>query len=265
MQPHYAVLLKDLLHTTIGAAASVALPPVKRFIILSSGRSGSNLLSSFMKSHPKVFQHGEIFGEFQLESPLVRRRINGAGLARYLDRRLSRMTTEDAAGIKILYHNLEAQYGKARGIPGTEMLMDHMRDSPTLRIVHLRREDKLAMLISMRLATELGQWVSGSYGDTTVTLPVDWVRDQFTWLEGWETRIAAHFPSDQLLDMSYEQLVADTPGEMARVFEFLSLEAAPVSSRMSKQNKRSKAEAVENYAELCEAFAGTPYAPMFET
>jgi LPS sulfotransferase NodH len=263
MQPHYAVPLKDLLHATAGATASLALPPVKKFVILSSGRSGSNLLTSFMKSHPRVFQHGEIFGEFQLESPSVRRRINRAGLGAYLDRRLSRLTIEEAVGVKILYSNLEPRYGEVRGIPGTDTLMDHMLADPALRIIHLRREDKLAMLISMRLANELGQWVSGSYGDTTVTLPVDWVREQFVWLEGWEARIVAHFPEERLLDMSYEGLVADTPGEMARLFAFLDLKTAPVRSRMSKQNKRGKAEVVENYAELSAAFADTQYAPMF--
>lgn len=265
MDPKYAMLIKDALHKTVGITASLILPPVKKFVILSSGRSGSNLLASFMKSHPKIFQHGEIFGEFQLEYPSVRRRINRAGLGTYLDQRLSRMTTEEAAGVKILYGNLEPRYGEIRGIPGTDALMDHMLADPAIRIVHLRREDKLAMLISMRLANELSQWVSGSYGDTTVILPVDWVREQFAWLEGWEARIASHFPEDRLLDMSYEGLVADTSGEMARLVEFLELKAAPVSSRMSRQNKRSKAEVVENYAELCEAFAGTPYAPMFET
>lgn len=249
---------------TVGAAASLVLAPVKKFVILSSGRSGSNLLTSFMKSHPRVFQHGEIFGEFQLESLSVRRRINRSGLGSYLDRRLGRLTIEEAAGVKILYGNLESRYGEVRGIPGTGELMDHMLADPSIRIVHLRREDKLAMLISMRLANELGQWVSGSYGDTTVTLPIDWVREQFAWLEGWETRIAEHFPSDRLFDMSYEGLVTDTPGEMARLFAFLNIEAAPVSSRMSKQNKRAKAEVVENYAELSAAFAGTPYARMFK-
>ena len=133
MQPGYSVPIKDLLHASIGAAASLILPPVKKFVILSSGRSGSNLLSSLMKSHPKVTQHGEVFGEFQLESQLVRRRINQAGACRYLDRRLGRMTTEEAAGVKILYGNLEARYGEVRGIPGNDALLGHLQTSPDIR------------------------------------------------------------------------------------------------------------------------------------
>lgn len=264
MQPHFTVPIKDALHATVGTAASLFMPPVRKFAILSSGRAGSNLLKSLMKSHPEVFQHGEIFGEFQLESPSVRRRINKLGVGAYLDRRLSRMTTERLTGVKILYGNLEARYGKVRGIPGNEVLLPHMLADPSIRFVHLRRKDKLALLISLRLAGELHNWESGSYGDKTVEMPVDWVRDRFAWLESWEERIAQEFPEDRLLQMTYEDLSADTPGQMARLFEFLDLEPAEVKSRMSKQNTRSKAEVVENFAELKAAFAGTAYEGLFE-
>lgn len=194
----------------------------------------------------------------------MRRRINKVGVNAYLDRRLSRLTTERLTGVKILYGNLEARYGKVRGIPGNEKLLPHMLADPAIRIVHLRRKDKLALLISLRLAGELHNWESGSYGDKTVEMPVDWVRDRFEWLSSWETRIAQEFPQDRLLQMTYEDLVADTRGEMARLFDFLDLEPAEVTSRMSRQNTRSKAEVVENYDELRAAFAGTPYAGLFE-
>lgn len=264
MQPQHSVLIKDILHSTVGRAASLFLPPVRKFVILSSGRSGSNLLATLMKSHPDVFQHGEILGEFQLESPFVRRRINRSGVNAYLDRRLSRLTAERLTGVKILYGNLEARYGQVRGIPGNETLLAHMLADPSIRLVHLRRRDKLALLISMRLAGELQNWTSGSYGDKTVEMPVDWVRDRFEWLEAWETRIAREAPRDRLLQMTYEDLTTDTPGEMARLFDFLDLEPAEVKSRMSKQNTRSKAEVVENFAELRTAFAGTLYEGLFE-
>ena len=264
MQPGYSVQIKDILHATIGSAASLFLPPIRKFAILSSGRSGSNLLTALMKSHPEVMQHGEIFGEFQLESPLVRRRINKAGVKAYLDRRLSRLTTERLTGVKILYGNLEARYGQVRGIPGNEALLPDMIADPSIRFVHLRRKDKLALLISMRLAGELQNWTSGSYGDKTVEMPVDWVREQFEWLQSWEDRIAREFPEDRLLQMTYEDLVADSEGEMARLFDFLDLKPAPVQSRMSRQNTRSKAEVVENFDELRAAFAGTPHAGLFE-
>lgn len=264
MQPQFSTLIKDMLRLTLGAAASLVLPPVTRFVILSNGRSGSNLLVSLMRSHPEILQHGEIFGEFQLESRAVRRRINRAGICAYLDRRLSRMTTETAAGVKILYNNIEKRYGEVRGVPGIEALPDHIRADQRIKVIHLIREDKLAMLISIRLASESGRYTSGSYGDRTVHLPVDWVREQFAEIESRERRVDALFPPERLHRLTYEALVADKEENMRRVFAFLDLEAAPIHSAMRRQNKRGKAEIVENFGELRQAFAGTRYAPLFE-
>lgn len=263
MRPGISTPIRDLLHATVGAAASLALPPVKSFVVLSSGRSGSNLLSSLMKSHPKITQHGEIFGEYQLESRVVRRRIKQVGACAYLDRRLSRMTTERAAGVKILYNNLEARYGEVRGAPGTEKLLDHIAARRDLRVIHLVREDKAALLISNRLANELQRWTGGGYGDQTITIPVDWAREQIAYLESWNARITAAIPPDRLLAMTYEALAADPPTEMSSVFSFIGVEAAPVSTAMSKQNRRSKFEVVENIDELREAFGGTAHERYF--
>lgn len=263
MQPQYSVPIKDMLHATVGAAASLVLPPIKKFIIVSNGRSGSNLLVSLMRSHPKIVQHGEIFGEFHLESRAVRRRINRAGIGPYLDRRLSRMTTEAAAGVKILYNNIEKRYGEVRGVPGIETLPAHILADRRIGVIHLIREDKLAMLISIRLASESGRYTAGSYGDRTVAMPVDWVREQFAEFETRERRIDAFFPPERLHRLTYEALVADKETNMQRVFAFLDLENAPVRSEMRRQNKRPKAETIENFDELREAFAGTRYASLF--
>ncbi|WP_372574041.1 sulfotransferase [Ruegeria jejuensis] len=264
MTPARAALIKDCLHASAGRVCDAFLPELKKYVVLSAGRSGSNLLVSFIKSIPKNIQHGEIIGEFQLQSMAVRQRINKTGPAAYLDRRLSRMTTETLTGAKLLYRHLEDDYGEKFGIPGTGGLLDHLLSRDDIRIVHLSRRDKLAVLISTRLAYETGEWVGGSYGDRTVHLPVDWVRDRFAWLEGWEDRIAASFPAQRVLQMTYEELVSDTGGEMQRLFRFLDVPAAPVHSSMSKQNKRPKPEVIENYAELKEAFSGTPHAPLFD-
>ena len=113
-------------------------------------------------------QHGEIFGEFQLKSSHVCRRINRVGVTAYLDQRLERMAFELATGVKILYGNLEPNYGRERGIPGTEALPRHIANDPSLRIIHLVREDKLATLISAKLARKTQQWQEGSYGGQSI-------------------------------------------------------------------------------------------------
>ncbi len=264
MNPAHSVLIKDFLHVAAGRVSDIFLPELKKYAIISAGRSGSNLLVSLLKSTPKNIQHGEIVGEYQLQSATVRRRINKVGPTAYLDRRLSRMATEKLTGVKLLYRHLEDDYGEKYGIPGTGALIDHLLASEDIRVIHLCRKDRLAVLVSNRLAYETGEWVGGAYGGKTVVLPVDWVQENFTWLEGWENRIAEVFPRQRVLQMTYEELVSGTEEEMGRVFRFLELPASPVHSTMSRQNKRLKSEVIENYAELKEAFSGTRYASLFD-
>jgi hypothetical protein len=263
MKPHYSVPIKDLLRLTIGRAADAVLPKTTRFVVLTSGRSGSNFLTSLMKSHRSIIQHGEIFGEFQLGSIRVQHRINRVGVTSYLDQRLGRMAFETATGVKILYGNLEPGYGDQHGIPGIEALSGHIANDPTLRIIHLVRKDKLAMLISTQLANKTQTWLAGNYDGESVTLPVDWVRSQFEWLETWENWVATTIPQVRVFNTTYEALVARNSDEVDRVFDFLGVPPAPVTSPMKKQLRRPKCEVVENYDALCEAFQGTRYAELF--
>ncbi len=263
MDPRLSMPIKNLLRLTIGRAADAVLPGTTRFVVLTSGRSGSNFLTSLMKSHRRIVQHGEIFGEFQLRSSLVRNHINRVGVTSYLDRRLERMTWEAATGVKILYGNLEPGYGENWGIPGNDALPGHISDDPDLRIIHLVREDKLAMLVSARLASKTRTWLKGSYGGQSVTLPADWVRSRFEWLETWENWVATAIPPDRVLQTTYETLVARQSPEVDRVFKFLGVPPATVTSPLKKQLRRPKSEVVRNYRELCAEFRGTRYEALF--
>ncbi len=264
MKPANAALIKDCLHASTGRLSSLFLPPVKKYAILTAGRSGSNLLVSLIKSIPKTRQHGEIIGEYQLQSASVRRRICSVGPEAYLDRRLSRMSNEAIVGVKLLYRHLEDDYGEKFGITDTSGLTEYLRSAEDIRLIHLKRKDRLAAVISTRLAYESREWVGGSYGDRTLVLPVDWVRRRFERLENWEAKIARTYRSDRLLEMTYEDLIAQKDVEMRRLCDFLDVPPAPFHSKMSKQNKRAKSEVVENFAELKDAFAHTRYAPLFE-
>lgn len=264
MKPSYTVPAKDLLRLTVGRASSLMLPDTKRFMVLTSGRSGSNLLVSLMKAHRGIRQHGEIFGEYQLESKRVRRRINQIGVARYLDQRLERIAFESATGVKLLYGNMESQYGRERGIHGVGALPRHIAADPRLLVVHLVRRDRFATVISAGLANKTRQWLNGSYGGQRVRLPVEWVQSRFEWLEAWDDWVDQAIPPSRLLQINYETLVADTGAEIGRVFDFLGVRRTEVVSSVRKQRKRPKSKVVENFGELRAAFRGTPYAPMFD-
>ena len=264
LNPGFTMPVKDLLRLTVGRASNLMLPDTKRFIVLTSGRSGSNLLVSLMNAHRGIRQHGEIFGEYQLGSRSVRRRINHAGAARYLDQRLERMAFELATGVKVLYGNMEARYGCKRGIRGTEELPQRIVADSRLLVVHLVRMDKFATVVSAELADKTRQWLHGSYGDQRIRLSVDWVQCRFEWLAAWEDWVRRAIPASRVLRTTYEELVGNTDSEIGRVFDFLGVPRAEVASPVKRQRRRPKSEVVENFGELRAAFRGTPYAPMFD-
>lgn len=263
MKPKYSTALRDGLHYSVGKVADALLPPTKKMIIVSPGRAGSNLLMSFIKSIPSNFQHGEIFGEYQVQSAAVRSKINSAGPIEYLNRRLNRTTTESFTGVKILYRHFEPEYGDKYGIPGNGVLWEHICERDDIFVVHQHRVDKFSMLLSNRLAFASDQWTGGSYNGAQVHMPVDWVEEQLEWLESWELKIAAEVPADRLLDMTYENLTQDTEGELKKFFAFMNVPEVPVQSKMTKQNKKTKAESIDNYDQLRAHFAETRFAPFF--
>lgn len=264
MKPWQSFLARDVLRATCGAPLDLVLPRTTPFVVISSGRSGSNLLSNLMRSHRRLVQHGEVFGEYLLESRYVRNSINRVGVRAHFDKRLRRMHFEKSTGIKILYENLQERYGNVRGIPGTEALLPHMQSRQDIRYIHLVRRDKFATLISSKLARAKGRWTGGDYGKLEVMIPPDWLAERFEFLETWENRVHASLFEQRYLKLVYEEMIEEREEAMRRVFEFLGLRCPELTTNMKKQNLRKKSQTVTNYFELKEFFSDTRFALFFD-
>ena len=221
MRPIFSRLVKDALASTYGAAVGIVRPPAKRFMIFTNGRTGSNWLVSLLRDHPEIRVHSEIFGEHQIKHAAIRKLITKRGPAPYLASCFRRMTTENYVCIKMLYYNIDEDYGLKHGLTGLSSLRSAIFEDPGLAFIHLRRLNHVERLISNALATASGRFLNGKYPDQKIEIDLTWARSELDRMVEWEKQFDAALPKARTFKTSYEDLVAD-PGEvMTSIFEFL--------------------------------------------
>jgi LPS sulfotransferase NodH len=270
-------LTKDLLRASTGRLGEALCSPSTKLVIFSRGRTGSNLLLSLLRSYPQIRHHGEIVGESYLQHDFIRDEINKIGVMPYFEWATRRMLAERVVGVKFLYYQLELEYARRWNVPDLPSLLPVLEERKDLRIIHLKRRNRLATLVSWKLARHTHRWArldpgplsrsDGSrdsmYGKITINLSYDECQDEFAQIEKWERLYDAAFAKHPFVEMYYEDLVADKRGEMARALGLLGLENCELQSPLRKQNTRGLEEVVENFAELQQLFAHTPYADYF--
>jgi LPS sulfotransferase NodH len=268
---------KDLLRASIGRLGDALYPPPIKLVIFSRGRTGSNLLGWLLKSHPGICHHGEICGESYLQHSFFRNEINRVGVVPYFEWATRRMFAERVVGVKFLYHQLEPEHAARWNVPALPALLPHFQKRTDFRIIHLKRRNRLATLVSWKLARQTDRWTqlgsgrlsrslrSGDslYGELTINLSHEECQSEFDRIDTWERFYDAAFAKHRYIDMYYEDLAADRRGEMRRALELLGLEDRELHAPLSQQNTRGLEDVVENFAELRERFAHTPYGAFF--
>ena len=112
----------------------------RRFIVLGRSRVGSNLLLSFLNSHPGVYVEGEII-----------KRLHGRDHKDILAKTFSKQAFfVQAKGCKILYYH-----------PNDDECSDALNDLASmddLYIIHLKRRNILRTLVSNKFGIMSGKW-----------------------------------------------------------------------------------------------------------
>jgi LPS sulfotransferase NodH len=248
----------------------VALPRPRRYCIVTRGRSGSNLLCSLLRSHPKVRAGGEEIGDwaFAHEGSTLRHDLLEHGSVAYVEGLYRRRRHESASGFKVLYDHLEPAYAERQRVPDLPEVLAYLRSDRTIRIVHLKRRNRLETLASKEIAFAVREHVllegDGRANDVTIRLSPAQCHEEFVRIGAWEARYDEIFRRHALLQLSYEDLVSDMDHETSRVQEFLGVPSRPLHTQMRKQIRRPMVDVIENYAELAREFADTPWAVYFD-
>ena len=223
----------------------------RRFIILTRGRTGSNMLLQMLNSHPNVYTEGEIFMYLQNKS---------------LDYKLSRIYRRvpwrlKAVGFKLFYdHPVDDTSGA---------LWDKLKAMPDLHVIHLRRNNYLRTLTSIEigLKTRVHTQVTDDLLPLTerqIHFDKDELAQGLERLKASETAFANMFQSHHIIDISYEDLVDNPNGILHKVLDFLGLKPSMYKVTLKRQNPEPLSDLITNYHDLKQAFQDTEWACCFQ-
>lgn len=221
----------------------------RNFLILSSARSGSNLLVDYLRGHWRIVCHREIlnddyliYGSIASKSDF-RKRLHVRSLFVKIPRLLWRAPRQ-FVGAKMLID----QFSHA-GIP----ISDIIHDLGYPRIIVLYRVDMLETYVSRQIALRNGRWYSTTSSNQESVM-VDW--DEFiAYCDKeralWRQCLAAIACSCELHFIDYDSLVADPHGEVRKVLDFIGVRSncEPVQ-RSVRQNPWPLSKKISNFPEL---------------
>lgn len=224
--------------------ASPARPRV-RFVIFAQGRTGTWLLHDMLNAHPQITCDKEI--------------LQPRRLAPYAFVEGSSRRTKSVYGFHVQIRQLlEVQH-----LDPAAFL--RRMDADGWRILYVRRQNILRQSISSMVARQRQLWHTTNPDELTqrrFTLDLD---ELMAWLDRRQRYLAQEAAALQglpHLPLVYEEdlmAAARHQATMARIFAFLDVAIIPVAARTQRLGSDCLADTVENYQELVERVAASPY------
>lgn len=257
-----------------------------KFIILSTGRTGSNLLTFSLRESPEIICYQEIFNKTQKlpETKALLKEAYGSGAADSFQCDMSPVRLLDyiffekeyppevkAVGFKIFYNH---PYCRDAGI--RERIWNYLKNIEGLKIIHLRRLNYLDSLISKEIALKTGKWLEtgpakkGQPGkvkqsNISVEIAPGKAREYFSRLDESIQTFENLLKEWDTLELKYRQLSEDLNQAIFQVTTFLNLDS-PVFKKavIKKQSSGPRYARARNYFELRQVFKGTAWEKFFD-
>ena len=211
--------------------------------ILTTRRTGSNLLLEYLNSVPGVSFAPEILNQSMFYG--VRGRfITKRAVLRHI-RHSVNACAQSLCGAKLIRIHLE----KHRITPE-----DLRRLYPNARFIILYRRSLLEQFVSLRMAEASDRWQSTQMFEKPTQVKVDvlelkeFCRNTRQFYEGlWQRQ----WLKERAVYLSYEELALDAQSTFnERIFPFLGLAPSKVVSHLRKQNTQQLNKAVLNYQDI---------------
>lgn len=219
------------------------------FIILAHARTGSTWLSTSLGSHPQITSGGEIFSNGNRHWTKWKEEQGQEKWQEYIKHMYKYGETENkitqntvAVGYKLLYdHDVKE--------------IDISLIPQDVKIIHLKRKRNLMCLTSQILAKKSGllglknPWQQ-PYVNQRIIVPIKkmfWEINAYKkqWKHFDET-----FKNNEIIEIWYEQMVANPEKEQNRVLDFIGIKKIPLISRIKKQRNKLLREIIINYDEV---------------
>ncbi len=235
-----------------------------KFVIVGAPRTGSTLLVKTLNNLDGVCCHGELLGPEH-----VRGYEDGFDLVRAskserearTQRLLLERNTDPVSFINsILTANYTATGFKALYSaffnPRWHEVIAFLQTTADIKFIHLKRKNSLRRFISEQILLEGGPNHSGAGGRSEIPISVRVDIDAFlrrsSQLEAEGIEIGALLSKQAVLDITYEELSADTAATVTRVCQFLTLANIPSDAKpaLKKVGTANLSDSVSNYQEL---------------
>lgn len=235
----------------------------QKYIILSTYRSGTNLLTSLLNSHPRIVSHHEVFREeYFLRGffhwKLLRFMFPVVFLRAHVFHAYPKLIK--AVGFELQYD--QARTGRKKGV------WKHIQTHNDIKIIHLKRKNILATYLSYVIANKMKQWTTTknqSYPRFYVELDPRECMQYFLDIRRYRVWCDMFFHKSNVLQVTYEDLVARQSHETARILEFLQLPQFPLSTKLKKQITQPIEESILNFDELKRRFTSGQWKEIFQS
>lgn len=240
---------------------------MKKFIVLSSQRSGSVLLEYLLNSHGNIFCDNEIFnenedhiiknGKFSREYLHIRKLDPIKYLNLFFDINMDDEITH--IGFRFFYNHAKK--------PDERVVWDHLKSMKDLLVIHLKRLHLLESYLSLQLAKQSKNWLRKA-GEPAVNyspLHLDF-QETLAYFKKKEkdfTKMKSFFKDHAMLEVTYEDLVTRQNETTTAILNHLELEPKELTTSTKKQNTKKPSDLISNYKELKKRFTKTAWEQLF--
>lgn len=257
---------------------------MKKHVILTNGRTGSNNLVNIINQHPKLVNYGEVLGSWTLPQKLkyftyygvndtnsflsklyvskslfyAAQFASNLGRLRRLDKlnwKFRRNVT--SAGFKDFYINLKKHNAQ-----------QFLLANPDVKVVHLRRDNVLERYLSYLALTRTNVAVQRS-GDEKqqpmLTVPLESILSDLETIELEGMELASYigqFDSRRVFNITYEDFNRSAVHRQdlsTELFQFLGVSDHVIETQHKKIRRKSIKKSIDNYSELKSVLFGTRF------
>lgn len=221
-------------------------------VLFSYPRSGGHMLQQAMNTHPQLFVSNEFAVDTVLPKTLVGANYNLVVNWLFKD-------AEDK--YKILY--VPTMTGSVGDMMTDDndwwKLIREIINTPSIKILSLRRGNCLSRYVSHCLAEKNNSWVDGSI--TTDTLRVEPLKlfEDTTRIDQMYRDRLGLLREHKIWNLIYEDILANWDESFASIFRFLNVQVRSVAPQTIRQERRPIHKVVTNYGELKTIFKDSPY------